>query len=527
MLSFDVTDKQIRIIRGTEAGGKIKVSNTATVNVPDGMIANGHIRDIPQMANLVNEALKNNHMMDKEAVISLSSNLMVFKELEIPKVKPTQIKQMVISQMQQSMGVTNEFAISYTIAGSVKEDGKDLLKILATACPRDMVDGYKRVFNMLNITLKMVAASNNCISRIVMNDPKLKDKCPMLLVQINENFLSLDLYENGHLSFTRFVTIDPNDYDDKNDYVFEAVNDQVFRMFQFQKTRSQNHIHNVTFYGDTSQYIRLTNAMEQMDISTQILKVPSHVGGYENFEFANFANAIGAMYKRQKETESINLIENDFASVAKTEVSGASVGLQAILAIVFCGLIIGGAWLFFDIITKNYKETAAISESWIKSDTVAKQLADLEIIQGQVEKAQKYNDTIVDLSENYNTLPVIKTQILDAIYDSLKVGPKVGNDNEVQGMVATFGYSAGTINLGLNSKYMQNPADIAARLDRLENFFLSVAYNGYSGSTDAEYTDPADDKVYKLDQPEEQNNIQIGIIMAGEKDKEFSSEEEE
>ena len=38
MLSFDITDRHIRIIRGTEANNKIKVSAAATIDLEEGLI---------------------------------------------------------------------------------------------------------------------------------------------------------------------------------------------------------------------------------------------------------------------------------------------------------------------------------------------------------------------------------------------------------------------------------------------------------------------------------------------------------
>ena len=42
MLSFDITDRHIRIIRGTEAHDKIKVAAASTIDLNEGLIVNGH-----------------------------------------------------------------------------------------------------------------------------------------------------------------------------------------------------------------------------------------------------------------------------------------------------------------------------------------------------------------------------------------------------------------------------------------------------------------------------------------------------
>ena len=84
MLSFDITDRHIRIVRGIENRGRIKIYDASTIEVSEGLIVNGHIKDIPKVATLINEELKAKKMSDKDAVVSISSNLVIFKELHIP-----------------------------------------------------------------------------------------------------------------------------------------------------------------------------------------------------------------------------------------------------------------------------------------------------------------------------------------------------------------------------------------------------------------------------------------------------------
>ena len=298
MLSFDITDRHIRIVRGTESRGKIRLSAASTIDLQEGLIVNGHIKDIPKLANIINDELKAHNMEDKEAVVTLSSNLVIFKELHIPKAKTSsQMLTMVTNQMQHTMGIAEEYSISYSIAGEVEEEGVQAQKILATACPFEVVDCFRKVFSMLNISLKSVCVSCNAISRLILSDKKVSSKMPMLVVQVDPTFVSINLYENNQLSFARFASIDPLDYDNSDDYVYEAVNENIYRMVQFHKSRNpQNPIQNVVFYGDTSEYIRLTNALEGMEIATSQLSVnTSSISGYENIEALTYANAIGAM----------------------------------------------------------------------------------------------------------------------------------------------------------------------------------------------------------------------------------------
>ena len=123
MLAFDITDRNVRVIKGNEAGGKIKIISSANISIEEGLIANGYIKDIAAMATLIINGLKENHIKDTEAVVSISSNLVMFRELHVPKAKPAQFKQLVQAQMAQN-SVSEDNAISFTIAMLKKKDRK-------------------------------------------------------------------------------------------------------------------------------------------------------------------------------------------------------------------------------------------------------------------------------------------------------------------------------------------------------------------------------------------------------------------
>ncbi|HOF68272.1 MAG TPA: pilus assembly protein PilM, partial [Ruminococcus sp.] len=340
MLSFDITDRNIRIIKGAESGGKIKISKAATLNLEEEVIINGHVKDIPRVATLINGILKKSGMADKEAIVSISSNLTIFKELQVPRAKEQEFAKRVRQEMLSSLNIDDSYSVSYVIVGGAEDKGQNgevMVKVLATACPFEVVECYKKVFQMLGISLKSVMVGCNCITKVLLSDTKIRAKMPLLAVQIDPNFISLNIYEKGQLSFSRFATIDPADYGNSNDYVFEAVNENIFRMLQFHKSRNLGEqIENVVFYGDTSEFNRLTDELGKMDLNTSIIQVPPQIYGYQNLEFSLYANAIGALFKRNKENEKINLLQSDGINSNKIKSDSS---YTAILAGVLIGSI--------------------------------------------------------------------------------------------------------------------------------------------------------------------------------------------
>ena len=492
MLSFDITDRHIRIVRGQETRGKIRVSSASTIDLTEGLIVNGHIKDIPKMATIINDELKARRMDDKEAVVTLSSNLVMFKEMAIPKAKTsTALLTMVTNQMQHTMGTGEDYSIAYSIAGETQQEGNSALKILATACPFEVVDAFRKVFQMLSISLKSVTVTCNAISRIILSDKRNLAKMPMLAVQVDPTFVSINLYENGQLSFARFASIDAIDYDNSEDYVYEAVNENINRMIQFHKSRNpENPIQNVTFYGDTTDYIRLTSALESMDITTSLLGVPNNIGGYENIEFQAYANAIGAMFRSNKDTDRINLLETD-ASAGKTDAGGSffiQVGGAALLA----AAVVGAVYLFFNNQINADKTEIAEIDAWMNAEEQQQKSREVDLTQTAIENVGRFKDDVEQAISNYKSKPKLTRGIIEELTNTI-----AGTDNdEYECIPGTIEYGDGQFTIHAFTFDNKAP-DLAVKALYDLNKYQNIVYEGFKitelktdwGSVDMSQTD--------------------------------------
>ena len=310
MLSFDISDRQINIVKGDNSSNKIRIERSLQVDVPEDMILNGEVINLSGLSELLLTQIKAEDMMDKDAIVTFSSSNIVFKELVVPKAKGNEFLLMVQNHMSQEMGITDEYSISYTVVGEAGEDNPGAVKVLATACPSTIVESYRKLYNIMGMNLRSVNIGCNSIARIVLADKSNMEKMPLLVCQIDKNFLGLTLFENGQMAFARYVPISEDDYD-SDDYITEALNENIFRMEQFNKARGGSGLENVILYGFIEDYIKLVDALDGLDIKASVLGVPAQITGFENFEFTVFANAIGALYKRNKATEKINLLEVD------------------------------------------------------------------------------------------------------------------------------------------------------------------------------------------------------------------------
>jgi type IV pilus assembly protein PilM len=493
MLSFDITDRNIRVVKGAEANNKIKISSAATVNVEEGLIVNGHVRDVPSVANLINNVRKMNRMPDREAIVSISSNLTIFKEMIVPKAKGQDLQKIVRLQMQQELNLDDSYSVSYIVVGDAgSEASEPSYKILATACPYEIVNSYREVFKLLDVNLKSVMIGCNCITKVLLADAKIKSKMPLLAVQIDNNFISLNLYEQGQLSFSRFASIDPADYGYSDDYVFEAVNENIFRMLQFHRSRNTGEtIENVVFYGDTHEYVRLTDELEKLDLKTSLINVPPQIHGHENLEFSLYANAIGAMFKRNKEIEKINLLETDLGTTLKNKVKDDNAG-NAILVLCLLGSLIvgGGTWAIQSMRNASIENDIEIVETYINSTDTQNKLRQHERLLELRSEVQAYRDRMNNTKDAYLSQPVIDGDKFDKVDELLK---QVAEENEIENFeIIKPQYSDGTLSFlvqcdAKDEQYAQKlPAEFVNRILKEGSDMFGAA--GYSGYVVKDYT---------------------------------------
>lgn len=492
MLSFDITDRNVRIIKGTESNGKIKIQSAATLDLEEEVIVRGIPKDPAMLATQLNQVLKSNRMADKEAIVSVSSNHTIFKELSVPYTsKSSDFAKSVKDKMQESVSVIDDtYSISYTIVkndSNLKEDKEfndsSEVTVLATACPHEMIDAYKVVFQFLSISLKSIVVASNCITKVLLADAKLKQKMPFLAVQIDKNFISMNLYQDNQLSFSRFASIDASDYTG-SDYILDAIVENVSRMLQFQKNRNPEPIIHIVFYGDTSERYRdLADEMEQMGLTSSVIAVPPLITGYENLEFSNYANAIGAMFKRDKETEKINLLElGGTASMVQDKIAsdnsfkviaGVSVAaIVAVFAIVGIALNITNASLVSKINDAN---------DFINSpDTVAK-LTDYDNKTVMLENVRAYKDSAKLAADAYKSQPVLESSLLSTLEDTAKTIDSSIRFGSVQ-------FTEGNIVIpvtakGKTSEYAQTIPSSLVQAIIETNTFYNVDYVGYISTT--------------------------------------------
>ncbi len=155
MLSIDITDRQIKLVRGVHSGNKIRVQDADLRELSLGMVSNGYITDVPMVAAEINDIIKTKDIKEKDAIVSITSSSIVYKEMLLAKPKSMKNPAIIEAMIQANMNVSREYNISFTITGETEDEEKNkMLKVIATACPQRLVAVFIGYFlgKILNIS---------------------------------------------------------------------------------------------------------------------------------------------------------------------------------------------------------------------------------------------------------------------------------------------------------------------------------------------------------------------------------------
>ena len=475
MLSMDFTDRNIKMVRGSLAGSKIRVIQVETLELPAGLIENGFIVDIPMLASEILEFLQTKDIKEKEIIAEIGSGLILNKELVLPKPKNMKNSYVIETMIQSNMNISTDYNISYTVVGEDKdENNNDMIRVMATAVPQRLAGGYTRLFSHLGLTLRSLYVSANCISRLVENSQKLLTLMPLMMVHVEQDFISINLYDEGRLLLSRRVTVDSEETKKDSDALVQMVYDNVFRMVQFMSGRQgAKPLKEITFYGTIPDFILLNNAMSSFNTSTHILSAPGNVVSFCEYDFAEYANAISAFFKTKREHDRVDLLQASAAKEKKKSGGGAG---AAILALCLLGslALTGGAYFYLSYVNNDIKSQTSMIRAEIDDPALQQRVTTLNNKIQKLNDISLYSDNIAIAKYLFDFQPVLITDVLDKLEEVMPDGVSV------KGSVEFNGYNiSATFVADDDSK----PSEYVKLLNE-QGYFENIIYIGYIGKED-------------------------------------------
>ncbi|MDR2532540.1 MAG: pilus assembly protein PilM [Oscillospiraceae bacterium] len=470
MISIDITDTQIKLLEATVAA-KISVKKAIMRDLPVGCIENGRILDMHIVAGEITDILVTEKISDREAIMCINSGMILYKEIEIPKPKSGSENFVVESIIQNEMSLGDEYNITYSISEEIVTDEGPKLKVIAAACPQNMIDIYLELSRQIGLKTKLVMVSNTCITRLVRKSSVYKNFSPLLLLQIDKNFISINLYNKGAVVFSRHTKIDASDYENSPDYINLAVFDNLFRtMHLLDQNELSGEIKEIQYFGAIKDEKALHATIKQLNLEAREFEYPSDiVKSKRNYNFIEFANVIGSLIKVDVKTENINLLNT---KEKRIKTLNMRFSLVALLFAAVCAVIVLGVWATLTFITGGKERTLENLESEFLTLRYSETLASVNEKEDAIQKFGNYSDAVDTAKVLFDFQPKMTRNIAERLVAVME--PFDGL--EIFGPFTVTGYTT-TVNFICTDD--AHPAAFTEAL--IENgYFQNITFYGYT-----------------------------------------------
>ncbi|MCL2087223.1 MAG: pilus assembly protein PilM [Oscillospiraceae bacterium] len=468
MLSIDITDSEVRIVRIKAQGRRLRVNNAVSREISQGIVENGNIVDMFLLAGEITEILTAEKLPFEQTVICINAGGILYKELVLPK--PRQINPVHLEEMiSNEMGLNDSYNVTYSIVEEVpdEETGLPQLKIIATATPQRIVDSYIALAKHVGLPLFRMVVSSEIVSRLINKRPPDDNQSPLLLLQVDKNFININIYVNNNLVSSRYVQVNPDDYEASADPINLCIFDNIFRLIHFfGSAPGTEPIKHISYFGQVDDPKALESTLSQFNIPVSELGRPFELSQFKGFQFTRYVNCVAACYKIDKIKNDVDLL--DSKEMRTTRQSMSFLAFAALVTLVLC-FVVGGVTFFTNVLVDGEEATLNSAKSELEIMNHDDRVGRVALMKSAISNFERYVESVnhakavVDFQ--YNMTPDILSKLQEVMFRGMSI-------------VGDVTVSEQTVMVSFNCAEEETPLNYVERLYE-QGYFENIDYKGY------------------------------------------------
>lgn len=357
VLDMSSSDMKIAVGSYNRKSGIVMVEKAGIVPLELDTITDGAITDSFGIIMALKHALAKLDIRTKNCIITTEGSFMHTRDLELPKVKDEQLKDMVKYEIM-GQGTNKDMTIDYLVYGTKKDEETqaDKLLVRATAVPRDNITDFREFIKNMDFTPVAMDSNPNAVRKLfdgaIINGNVNINQTTLLLIELADLTTTITILDKGfpilsrrlqfghsnirsvaesirkmqgggeaQSSLARRLNITTTDSDAHIPYedvdvwheslsdapalqsavnaYFKSLTDAVSRTAQF--SISKFHIDSIStcfLYGSGAGYKKIDKELSrQLGTQVEILNTVSTVSGPRDFLLPQFVNCCGALIR--------------------------------------------------------------------------------------------------------------------------------------------------------------------------------------------------------------------------------------
>lgn len=167
---FEFGAINIKLITATIENKVIKVSRMELIPTPRGCMENGRIKDTEQLGAKIAEFVRTNMIKQRNAIITITNQAVMMREVSVPNTKPSVIKSFVQVESQNyfPMDLTG-CVVDYKFLTHEEGENGIEVKLMLAALPLEIAEEYISVLKMAGFSIAKMDISSDSIVKLYSN----------------------------------------------------------------------------------------------------------------------------------------------------------------------------------------------------------------------------------------------------------------------------------------------------------------------------------------------------------------------
>lgn len=205
ILSVCVESEGMRVVEMSKSGSNVTVKNTFDVPLPSGVVDDGLIIDVEEMAKVLHTAFTNNNVKKGKLAFIISSKKIANKEIVLPHIKNAQkIEEVILANIDEYFPMNNlgDYEFRHTVLDTFENAEGKHISVLVMAFQKQMIEGYHQVAAELKMPVETVDYYSNAIYQLLL---KQLNQGTILALQMDREVTYVSIMRGKSQLFKRSI----------------------------------------------------------------------------------------------------------------------------------------------------------------------------------------------------------------------------------------------------------------------------------------------------------------------------------
>jgi len=219
MFAIDFGARSIKVAKLKKISDGYELVNYGVTLSPEGAISNGEILNPIAVAESLSKLLKDSNMRDNRAIIAITGQKVIIREIILPLMEEKEIMASVIWEAPKYVPYNLDESIidADKVDEFVDKDGNKMMRVLLVAVPKSVVQPYMEVLKKAKVIPKIVDIISSANIRAFEThlsegkEEEQEDSIINIILSIGASGTILTLVEKNNLKFARNILVGGND----------------------------------------------------------------------------------------------------------------------------------------------------------------------------------------------------------------------------------------------------------------------------------------------------------------------------